>query len=29
VVGDEYFIGRQHLAMIRWLLADRPGRGPI
>ena len=29
VVGDEVFVGRQHLPMIRWLLQGRSGRGPI
>ncbi len=25
----EFFLGRQHLPMIRWLLEGRPGSGPI
>jgi 2-hydroxychromene-2-carboxylate isomerase len=29
VVEDEVFVGRQHLPMIRWLLAGRIGPGPI
>lgn len=29
VVEDEFFWGRQHLAMIRWILGGRRGRGPI
>lgn len=29
VVQGEIFYGRQHLPMIRWLLAGRPGKGPI
>ena len=29
VVEGEYFHGRQHLAMIAWLLDGREGRGPI
>lgn len=29
LVGDEIFVGRQHLPMIRWLLTDRVGRGPL
>jgi 2-hydroxychromene-2-carboxylate isomerase len=29
LVGDELFLGRQHLPMIRWLLEGRPGAGPI
>ncbi|MCZ6641938.1 MAG: DsbA family protein [Gammaproteobacteria bacterium] len=29
VVRGEIFYGRQHLPMIRWLLADRGGTGPI
>ena len=29
VVGDEVFLGRQHLPMIRWLLDGREEPGPI
>ena len=29
LVGDELFVGRQHLPMIRWILEGRRGRGPI
>jgi 2-hydroxychromene-2-carboxylate isomerase len=29
IVGDEVFYGRQHLAMIRWLLEGRTGPVPI
>ena len=29
LVEDEVFVGRQHLAMIRWILAGRQGPGPI
>jgi 2-hydroxychromene-2-carboxylate isomerase len=29
LVGDEVFYGRQHLPMIRWILAGRSGPGPI
>jgi 2-hydroxychromene-2-carboxylate isomerase len=29
LVGDELFLGRQHLPMIRWLLEDRKGPVPI
>ncbi len=29
LVGDEVFFGRQHLAMIRWILEDRRGPVPI
>jgi 2-hydroxychromene-2-carboxylate isomerase len=29
LLGDEVFIGRQHLPMIRWLLMDRQGPPPI
>ena len=29
LVGDEVFLGRQHLPMIRWLLAGRTGPAPI
>jgi 2-hydroxychromene-2-carboxylate isomerase len=29
VVGDEVFLGRQHLPMIRWILEGRKGPGPI
>lgn len=29
LVGDEVFVGRQHLPMIRWILGGRSGRGPI
>ena len=28
-VGDEIFIGRQHLPMIGWILDGRVGPGPI
>jgi 2-hydroxychromene-2-carboxylate isomerase len=28
-VAGEYFTGRQHLPMIRWILAGREGPGPI
>jgi 2-hydroxychromene-2-carboxylate isomerase len=26
-IGDEIFVGREHLPMIRWILAGRPGSG--
>ncbi|MCP4006433.1 MAG: hypothetical protein GY725_19815 [bacterium] len=29
LIEDEVFFGRQHLAMIRWILSDRTGPGPI
>ena len=29
VVEGEYFLGRQHLPMIRWILGGRAGPGPI
>ncbi len=29
VLEDEVFYGRQHLPMIRWILGDRQGPGPI
>lgn len=29
LVGDEVFVGRQHLPMVRWLLTDREGSGPL
>ena len=29
VVEHEVFYGRQHLPMIRWILAGRKGPGPI
>jgi 2-hydroxychromene-2-carboxylate isomerase len=29
LVGDELFLGRQHLPMIRWILAGRAGPVPI
>jgi 2-hydroxychromene-2-carboxylate isomerase len=29
LVQDEVFVGRQHLAMIRWILTGRRGPGPI
>jgi 2-hydroxychromene-2-carboxylate isomerase len=29
LVEDDLFIGRQHLPMVRWLLAGKPGSGPI
>jgi 2-hydroxychromene-2-carboxylate isomerase len=29
LVEDEFFQGRQHLSMIRWILAGRKGPGPI
>jgi 2-hydroxychromene-2-carboxylate isomerase len=29
LLEDEVFVGRQHLPMIRWILAGRVGRGPI
>lgn len=29
IVDGEYFIGRQHLPMIRWILGGRRGPGPI
>jgi 2-hydroxychromene-2-carboxylate isomerase len=29
LLGDEVFIGRQHLPMIRWLLSGRRGAPPI
>jgi len=28
-IDGELFLGRQHLPMIRWILAGRSGRGPI
>ena len=28
-VDGEYFVGRQHLPMIRWILEGRQGAGPI
>jgi len=29
LVGDELFVGRQHLPMIRWILEGRTGQPPI
>ncbi len=29
LVEDEFFLGRQHLPMIRWILEGRKGPGPI
>ena len=29
LVDGEYFLGRQHLPMIRWILGGRQGAGPI
>jgi 2-hydroxychromene-2-carboxylate isomerase len=29
LVGDEHFVGRQHLPMIRWILEGRTGPPPI
>jgi 2-hydroxychromene-2-carboxylate isomerase len=29
VVDEEIYFGRQHLAMIRWLLTDKQGHPPI
>ncbi len=29
LVAEEYFQGRQHLPMIRWIVEGRQGRGPI
>jgi 2-hydroxychromene-2-carboxylate isomerase len=28
-IDDEYFLGRQHLPMIRWIVGGRQGTGPI
>jgi 2-hydroxychromene-2-carboxylate isomerase len=29
LIDDEFFLGRQHLPMIRWILGGRKGPGPI